>query len=237
MTDQLLLAIETSTPRASVALATMPPGPQIAIANQPPEETTACWLAPAAKQLLADRGATPADVGLVAVSCGPGSFTGLRLGVITGKTLAYALGAELIAVDTLEVLASQLPDSIDTAEVVIDAQRRQVYTARLQRDADRTWRRSGELAIVDDDAWLAALPAGATVTGPALSRLAKRLPDQVSAADRESWLPAAEAVARLAWQRYKQGQRDDFWQLVPRYVRRSAAEDKWDERHATSDRC
>src|SRR5687768_2419931 len=64
------------------------------------------------KQLLAEREVAPGDLGAVAVSIGPGSFTGLRVGVVCAKTLAYAVSTKLVAVDTFLAIAAQSPDGV-----------------------------------------------------------------------------------------------------------------------------
>jgi hypothetical protein len=78
------------------------------------------------------------------------------------------------------------------------------------------------------DAWLAGLPKGTVVAGPVLEKLKERLPDTLEVVSPEFWHPTAASVARLAARDYAAGRRDDLWQLVPRYSRRSAAEEKRD---------
>ena len=65
----------------------------------------------------------PGDVELVAVTIGPGSFTGLRVGLATAKTFAYAVGARMLGVDTLETIAAGVPGDVAAVSAVIDAQR------------------------------------------------------------------------------------------------------------------
>jgi tRNA threonylcarbamoyladenosine biosynthesis protein TsaB len=169
-------------------------------------------------------------VQLVAVTTGPGSFTGLRLGVTTAKTLAYAAGCEVLGVNTLETIASQAPLECSPLEVVLDAQRRQLFAGTLARGP------GGELAwqtatrIIDADEWLAHRPADQWLSGPALEKLAPRLGPGTRLVDRRLWQPTAAAVGRLAWGHYRAGQRDHVFQLVPQYFRRSAAEEKADEK-------
>src|SRR5439155_6360049 len=120
-----------------------------------PAQRRARMLAPAMRDVLRQVGWKPAEVQLVAVTTGPGSFTGLRLGVTTAKTFAYAVGCELLGVTTLEVIASQAPPAISPIEVVLDAQRQQLFVGTFHRIP------SGELAwlkpthIVSAPQWLA----------------------------------------------------------------------------------
>ena len=66
------------------------------------------------------------------MTVGPGSFTGLRIGVATAKTFAFAAGAEVLGVDTHETLASACPDDVSQLATVIDAQRSQVVVRRFR---------------------------------------------------------------------------------------------------------
>jgi len=89
-------------------------------------------LIPALDALVAAAGWTPADLQRLVVSIGPGSFTGLRIGLAAAKVLALELGAELIGVDSLDVLAANAPFDGPFA-VLVDARRESVYLRRYQR--------------------------------------------------------------------------------------------------------
>src|SRR5262245_21398293 len=100
------------------------------------DQRTAQRLAPAIRELLSDVSWSPADVELVAVAVGPGSFTGLRIGVTAAKSFAYAVGAQIVGVNTLAVLAAQAPPSAAPLWTVMDAQRRELFAARFT-DSER----------------------------------------------------------------------------------------------------
>ena len=186
-------------------------------------------LVPGLAQLLDQVDWQPADVDLVTLTIGPGSFTGLRLGVTTAKTFACAAGAEILGVDTLEVIAAAVPHEIDRLAVAVDAQRGQLAAAVFRRRDDGRFEAEEPTRLVDAQAWLARLAEeGVTVAGPILDKLKSRLPGNLKTVIPEFWHPTAGAVARLAWADYARGRRDDPWQLVPRYSRRSAAEEKLD---------
>ena len=72
----------------------------------------------------------PGEVQLIAVTVGPGSFTGLRIGVSTAKALAYALATPLIGVNTLEVILRQAPAGLPRLQAVLDAQRYELFAER-----------------------------------------------------------------------------------------------------------
>ena len=223
-----LLALETTEAIGSVAAAI--DDKLLAELTLDAHKRSAQSLAPALKAILEKAGWRPAEVQLVAVTQGPGSFTGLRVGIATAKVFAYAVGAEVLGVDTLEVVAAAAPAEIQALWVAVDAQRGDVVAQPFRRGPDGWLQPDGSAALVAMDAWLSGLSAGSTVSGPALTKLTQGLPTQVTALDRAYWRPTAGNVARVALRDYQAGRRDDLWALVPRYSRRSAAEEKWDER-------
>jgi tRNA threonylcarbamoyladenosine biosynthesis protein TsaB len=220
-----ILAIETSSAAGSVAA--LSDGNRLAELRLNPSQRGAQSLAPALAELLRQAGWRPRDVQLVAVSVGPGSFTALRVGVTTAKTFTYAVSAEVLAVDTLEVIAARVEvPAGGTISTVIDAQRGDVYTAHFRRLAPDTLERVQPTTILAADKWIAELSSDIVVSGPALEKLAARLPGAIRVAAQDVWSPSAEAVARLAIAKYAAGRRDDVWRLVPQYLRASAAEEK-----------
>ena len=163
-----------------------------------------------------------ASIRLVVVAVGPGSFTGLRIGVTTAKTLAYAVGAEVIGVNTLAVIAEQAPPAATPLWVVMDAQRQELFAAKF--DGQRRFIR--ETQIASQTEWLNSLQPGDYVTGPGLRRFVPAMPAGVNAVDESLWMPLADAVGQLGWRDFQAGRRNDVWSLLPQYYRQSAAEEK-----------
>src|SRR5690606_19339754 len=189
------------------------------------DDRTARALAPAIDRALAAAGWEPRAIELVAVTIGPGSFTGLRVGVTTAKTWAYAVGCAVLGVDTLETVAAQVPLAPGRALwAVLDAQRQQLFATCFT--ANHQWQAASPAQVIDQDAWLHQLSPGTLVTGSGLKRLVDQLPAGVEVVDAAAWTPRAETVGRLAWRDYQAGRRDDLWKLSPRYLRPSAAEEK-----------
>ncbi|HUY36962.1 MAG TPA: tRNA (adenosine(37)-N6)-threonylcarbamoyltransferase complex dimerization subunit type 1 TsaB [Pirellulales bacterium] len=221
-----ILALETSGMSGSVAAL----AGDALLSELPlhPDQRSARSLAPGIRDLLLQVGWRASDVELLAVTVGPGSFTGLRVGVTTAKTFAYAVGAKVIGLNTLEVIAAQVPGDLpgETLAVALDAQRGEVFAAMFRRGARDTMEWLIEAAIVNRGDWLASLPVGCLVSGPVLSQLAGDVPAGRVCVTRELWHPTAAAVGRLAAARFAAGQLDDPWRLVPLYMRRSAAEEK-----------
>ena len=231
-----ILAIETTERIGTVAA--MCDGTIVCRRELDHAQRSAQSLAPGIKALWDEAGWQPSDVDLVAVTIGPGSFTGVRIGVTTAKTLAFCLGAEILGIDTLETIAAAAPADVERLTVVIDAQRNEVVMKSFQRDGDG-WMVPALDAdnaspmparLVDIDDWLKGLPPDTVLSGPILKKLSGRLPQGVSALPAEFWRPTADNVARLADRHYAAGRRDDLWRLLPVYSRQSAAEEKWAEK-------
>ncbi len=223
-----ILALETTNWIGSVAA--MTDGKLLLELELNPQQRTAQSLPPGIATLLERVGWKPADVQLVALTIGPGSFTGLRIGVTMAKTFAYSVGAEVLGVNTLETIAEAAPADIHTIMAVIDAQRGDVVVRTFSRGPEGFFLPTGDQQLISIDRWLQDLPAGMAVTGPALTKLASRLPAHVIALDEKYWTPRAALVAQLAHRQYAAGRRDDLWTLLPQYSRRSAAEEKWQGR-------
>jgi tRNA threonylcarbamoyladenosine biosynthesis protein TsaB len=221
-----ILALETSGREASAALLEASGGEarlvrEIALGGS---QRTAQMLMPAVRDLLEATGWTPTDVRLVAVAVGPGSFTGLRIGVTMAKTFAYAVGAEVIAVHTLAVLAEQAGVESRPLWTVMDAQRQELFAARFDQAAVAS--DSVTTRVISESDWLGELRAGDSVTGPVLKKLQSRLPEGVRIVEEARWQPMAATVGVVGWREYRAGRRDDLWKLVPQYYRLSAAEEK-----------
>ncbi|HEX4129127.1 MAG TPA: tRNA (adenosine(37)-N6)-threonylcarbamoyltransferase complex dimerization subunit type 1 TsaB [Pirellulales bacterium] len=221
-----ILALETTGHAGSVAA--LADAQLLAEHALPPEQRSAQSLAPAMRSLLAEVGWRPRDVELLAVAIGPGSFTGLRVGVTTAKTFAYAVGADVIGIVSLDCLARQAPPDAERLSAVIDAHRRQVFLRNYARPAGAVLVAVDEPSIVDEAAWLANLKPGVAVTGPTVGKFADRLPAGVIAVGERLRTPMAATVGLLAHERYQRGERDDLWTLGPLYLRRAAAEEKAD---------
>ncbi len=221
-----ILAIESSGTTGS--LAALAGTELLSQAALDPQLRSARTLAPGIAQLLRDVGWKPHDVEAVAVGIGPGSFTGLRLGVMTAKAFAYAVGAKVLGIGTLAAIAARTPQNAARVAVAIDAQRGEVYCGNFTRDLAGVLASENEVAIATVEQWLASLTAEVTVTGPALGKLVEQLPAGVNVAPRDLWSPQASAIGNLAARRVARGESDDLWSLAPCYLRRSAAEEKWD---------
>ena len=176
-------------------------------------------MAPAIVDLLAAVAWRPADVQLVAVAIGPGSFTGLRVGITTAKMFAYAVKADAVAVNTMEAIAHQAPKIAGPLWAVLDALRDQVVAARFRNSPGGCWEPDGGEELLDNSTFIARLSAGEGVSGPGLNKLELQIPAGVTIVDRELWSPSATSIGQLGWRYHQAGRRDDLFSLRPRYSR------------------
>jgi tRNA threonylcarbamoyladenosine biosynthesis protein TsaB len=168
------------------------------------------------------------DLDAVAIGAGPGSFTGLRIGMATAKGIAFAAKCPLWAVSSLAALAhSELLD--DPARVVVgvlDARRGEVYAGAYRREGNRTLA-VGEERVLPPSELAAFAPAGARFTGDALASYPDALAGLPRGPGRDNvWdrTPSAGAIAQLALE----GARADVLVSgVPTYIRPSEAEIKY----------
>jgi tRNA threonylcarbamoyladenosine biosynthesis protein TsaB len=179
-------------------------------------------------ELLKSLSIVPRAVDHVAVSIGPGSFTGLRVGIVAAKTWGFVTGAKLTAVSTFNAVALALPAGPPTAWIIDDALRGEVFVQKFQAGQDR-WRPVDEPRIAGLDEWLAGTQPGDVVSGPAASKW----PDDLAAArlavaPPELLRPTADLVARCGLEKAVAGEFTDPFTLSPLYLRRSAAEEKLD---------
>ncbi len=227
-TDLRILALETSE-RVGTLATLQVAGEQISAVRSlllPDDQRSARSLLPAIQSLLTECGWKPQQLDLLCVTTGPGSFTGLRIGVTTAKTLAYATGAELVEVHTLAAIAAGVSAPSERLWTILDAQRQELFVAQFEPDWQDQLSDLPETRILGVEQWLQELVPGDVVSGPPLQKLADRLPAGVRAAAGNEWQPRAETVARLGVTAFHSGRAVDPMQLVPRYYRKSAAEEK-----------
>ena len=132
--DRYSLAIETSSRRGSVALGRG--DEMIETADLGEQRRHAVELLPAVDAMCRRNSVRPADLGEVYVSVGPGSFTGLRIGVTTAKTLGLALGCHLVAVPTLDAVVLNAPPEHALVAVMLNAKAGRCYTGLYERRGD-----------------------------------------------------------------------------------------------------
>lgn len=225
----LILAIETSGPLGSVAL--LESDRVLAEHSLELGKKHAQSLIPTVRQALADCGKSPRDVGLAAVSIGPGSYTGLRVGVVCAKSFAYAVQCPLVAVDTLLAIACNSLPGNSCIDVIADAQRGDLFAGHYERDAQGQWSGSGEIRVVRAEDWATGLTDSCTLSGPGLEKFGALVAGRCPVLPAEFWVPSAANIARLGALTLAAGQSADPWEVEPLYLRRSSAEVQWEKLH------
>jgi tRNA threonylcarbamoyladenosine biosynthesis protein TsaB len=179
-------------------------------------------LLPGVEALLRNTGKNLSDLAAVAVSLGPGNFTGLRIGLATAKTLAWSLACPLVPVPTMEVLAAQFPFHPHPVGVVMDAKRGEVFWGLFACPEDQPQTLADPLRLPAADL-PARLSPPLLLTGPGLTvypdLFTPRLAPDIALAPPEMRSPRAPTLARLARHRLAQGQTANPAQLVPTYLR------------------
>jgi tRNA threonylcarbamoyladenosine biosynthesis protein TsaB len=166
-------------------------------------------------EVLREAGWSIAALDGVACTAGPGSFTGLRIGLATAKGLCFAAGKPLAGVGSLEALAARAPDGQVAA--VMDAHKQEVYAAIYDVAGGLPTLKAGEWVLPPSE--LLERIAGLPVVGDG----ALRYPQLGHPLDNDG-APRPADVARLAAARLEKGEADDLSSSGPRYVRASEAE-------------
>lgn len=225
-TKSRFLILETSGRVGHVGIAA---GDQVlALAQLDEARRHARDLAPAVADLLARHHWDPRTVNAILVSQGPGSYTGLRVGIMSAKAFAYATGAALVAVETFAAVACQSMAETEYLDVIADAQQEKVYVQRFKRSrANQGWEPLSSLTIRLFADWLSSVDEKTSVTGPGLQGRTGQLPEGTQLIDLARWHPQPESILRIGLARYMAGERNDPWKLEPIYLRPSSAEEKW----------
>lgn len=148
----LILNIDTATEKASICLAQ--DGKMLALAENVSPKEHATWLHPAVEQMMRDAGYHLRDLDAVAVTSGPGSYTGLRVGMAAAKGFCYALDIPFIAEDTLRTMAFAAKEQqvqTDFLCPMIDARRMEVFTALYR--SDMTMVLPSSAMVVDENSY------------------------------------------------------------------------------------
>ncbi|GAB3946389.1 tRNA (adenosine(37)-N6)-threonylcarbamoyltransferase complex dimerization subunit type 1 TsaB [Kribbella albertanoniae] len=188
----MLLAFDTSSAAVTVAIADPATGAAVASSTTVDALRHGELLAPAIAAALAEAGCTARDLTRIAVGVGPGPFTGLRVGLVTARTMADVLGIEVAGVCSLDILAHQSELALPVA-VATDARRKEIYWALYDGPAADGSRRRLEGPAVDKPADVAHVLSGLPVIG----RGAVLYADLLGAtADEVVEYPSAEVLAR-----------------------------------------
>jgi len=232
-----LLAIETTGKQGSIAFSESETGGILLSLSLTGSQRSTQSLVPTIQSGLSELGWSPRELAHIAVAIGPGSFTGLRVGITTARMLAYVTGAALLGVNTLQAIAATIPISPaarptagqDTfLGAAMDAQRGDLSVQFFRQIPDEIPEPVSRIELFSSDNWWEKTGEfeKIIVAGPILSKILKRKPENVIVAEENLWNPTASGVTLVAWSKILRHQIDDIWQLQPFYSRLSAAEEK-----------
>ena len=220
-----ILAIETSGSVGSIALAE---GPSVIAEEQFPHGLKhAAEIVPMIDRLCRGRGWSPGDLEHLYVSAGPGSFTGLRIGITLAKTMALATGVKIVAVPSVRVLAENAPVEANHLLIVLDAKRDQIFTARFERQGE-TWVEREPAHLDSVVAMIERSPRPVYLLGEGIPYHVKFVPKDggVIITPPQSWRARAGAVAAIGLKLAEAGAFADPDRLTPIYIRKPEAQEK-----------
>ena len=220
----LILGIEAATRVASAAVVS--DEKILAEISQEARLTHSETLLPQIEQVLKIAGVEKVDA--VATSLGPGSFTGLRIGLATAKALAYAWQIKILGVPTLQAIAYHFPASSATVLPMLDAQKNRAYVQAFRAGAPVS---KLEVKSIDEIVTSAGKIDGEVfLCGDVLGKIKVALPPNVKIAPINLRMPRAVNVALCGKALLAAGEISNVMNLEPLYVRRSEAEELWERR-------
>lgn len=224
----ILLTIQTASPAGSLAITD---GERLlAEINLDVRRTPTEWLLQSIEDLLAKANLAKGDLEAIGVVRGPGSFTGLRVGLATAKGLSLAAGCPLLGISSLQCLAMQLPFTSLPVCVMLDARKQEVYTALYN------WQTGyphpvAEEQVIKPEMLLAGITGEILFVGNGAlvyrSLIVRQLAGRAHFAPAFLNLPRAGAAAALASHEWQTGRIFSADELMPSYLRPSEAELNW----------
>jgi len=237
------LAFETSSAQGCVALGR---GSKVLEAARfSKARAHAAEFLPTIDALCRAHNVAPQRIEWVFVSAGPGSFTGLRIGITAARMIAFAVGARIVAIPTLEVIAQNALDSptpSDQVAVILDAKRQRVYSATFARrpPPDKGEARGGRYVAIDEPReadpveYLAKQNRSCAVLGEGVLYHREAVTTSgLTVLPEPVYPPRAETVYRLGVEAARQGHTIAARDLIPIYIRPPEAEEVWRARHGS----
>lgn len=226
-----VLGIESATPVAAVAVVQEEKVLAERMVNN--QRTHSVNLLPMIKAVLEDAEVACKDLAGIAVSSGPGSFTGLRIGMATAKTLAQVWGVPIVGISILEALAYPLTGQAGVICPILNARKNEVYAAVYQTVEGKLHCLDGPMAVGPAELARRLKNKGLPVTllgdgVPVYSNMLKQqLGSQIFFAPGSIMWPRGASVAELGYRCLLAGEGRDPLELLPNYIRLSEAEVKW----------
>lgn len=212
----LILSLETSTDVCSVALHKN--GDLLSSQTHKVEKSHSSLLPGVVLQICNEANLTLKDVEAVAVSEGPGSYTGLRIGVSTAKGFAYSLNIPIIAIPTLDVMLEAVRGKFKGEYLLctmMDARRMEVYTKMEDQDGKEVW--GTQPKILDAESFT-DYKQTVYLCGNGMPKF-REIVDQQNLIFIEDIYPDASNMGRLAWEKYQMESFEDVAYFEPNYLK------------------
>jgi len=195
----------------------------------------AAKIIPIIDELCRSHRVSPSQIDHLYISAGPGSFTGLRIGITLCKTLSFATGAKIVAVPSLRVLAENAPRDASDVIIVLDAKRDQIFTGRYHRDRE-DWREVESPRLDTLAKMIERSPRPVHLLGEGIPIHRKFIPDDpaIIIVPEDAWRARAHAVAKIGASMAAHGLFADPFTLTPIYIRQPEAQEKWEAARATA---
>lgn len=236
-----ILALDTSSIVATIAV--MDDDKLIGEYTINHKRTHSQKLMPMIEELLNSCEVKIQDIDVVAVAEGPGSFTGLRIGVASAKGLAHAMNIPVVGISTLDALAMNISFSHGLICPILDARRSQVYTAVYKWDNETLHiiEKQQAIAIEGLVEKLMQRPENIIFLGDGIDSnkdyLMEKLGDRVAFAPNSMKMPKASSIAEIALQKAKNGDIQNYYELTPNYLRKSEAERQYEDKMKRCGEC
>ena len=217
--DMILLSVDTSSSNYSIALIRQ----DILVDEFRAKTANSCssGLIPSIERLLSDHSYGIKDINAFCVGLGPGSFTGLRIGLTTVRGLAMALKKPIVGIASIDGLAHNLAGFKGRVCAIIDAKQNKVY-GRIYTSGSNGIRPQGNIFLSNIKEFLSRVKKPAIFTGDGLILYKDYIIDilgpMASFAPPPAWYPRAAIVGRLGLERLKRGRKDSIYTLSPLYI-------------------
>jgi tRNA threonylcarbamoyladenosine biosynthesis protein TsaB len=229
-----VLAVDTSSLAATVAI--MDDSTLLGEYTIIHKKTHSQKIMPMINELMNTIEIKPSDIDIYAASSGPGSFTGLRIGITTIKAMAYAVNKPVVSVPTLDALAYNIPMTESLVCPMMDARNNQVYTALYKKEGLKQSKITEYMGISIEE--LVKLVKGknhkVVFVGDAVKihkeYFKRELEEKCEFAPGHLMLQRAASVAQLAFVRANEGMTESCFDMVPFYLRKSQAEREYEKK-------
>lgn len=228
-----ILGIDTSTMVASVAV--IEDNQLVCEYTINTKKTHSQKLMPMIENMLKESDLNINDIDLIGICVGPGSFTGLRIGMATAKAIAHVNNIPIVGVTSLEMLAANMNLCDKKICSILDAQRNQVYTAKFEYIGNRLVQ-INDTDVLEIDKLINEISSSEDdyiLIGEAVYKYEEKLKDieNISIPSPSHNVTKASSLCSIALEKYNQGENiESCYTINPMYIRKSQAEVQYDEK-------